>query len=293
MSVTGIWAAALTPVTHDLQPDSRRAIPYLRGLLANGCDGVNVLGTTGEAMSFGADQRERYVRELADSGLPPDQMMAGTGAASLDDAARLTKAALECGFAAALVMPPFFFRDASDDGVAAFFEALIARVAPPPRSLLYYNFPRMSGIALHARLADRLIADFGEHIFGMKDSSNDAQLQREIAARHPSFAILPGSESDLLDARARGAAGCISGSVALWARLAKDVFESGDRAKSEELRRNRAALDGLPLVPVMKHLTAALRSDPEWERPMPPQERLSAQARETLARRGLAREAAT
>ena len=103
-------------------------------------------------------------------------------------------------------MPPFFHRDASDEGIVAFFDALLARVNPPPRSVLLYNFPRMSGIRFLPELVDRLVAASEGRIFGMKDSSNEASLQEEIARRHPEFCIFPGSESDMLGAKSRGAA---------------------------------------------------------------------------------------
>ena len=243
-AIGGIWAAALTPFTADFQPDAARAIPYYRELLENGCDGINVLGTTGEAMSLSVEQRVRYMQSLACSGLPMARMMAGTGAAALDDAVELTRAALDCGFAAALIMPPFFYREASDDGIAAFFHTLFARAMPPRKSVLLYNFPRMAGVVLHADLVDRLVDASRGRIFGMKDSSNDARLQAEIIGRRPEFSIFPGSESDLAEAKSRGAAGCISGSVALWPQLAKNVFESGDEAQPRSCiavaRRSRA-----------------------------------------------------
>jgi 4-hydroxy-tetrahydrodipicolinate synthase len=283
-AIRGIWAAALTPVAADFQPDAAKAIPYYRELLENGCDGINVLGTTGEAMSLSAEQRVHYMRLLASSGLPMARMMAGTGAAALDDAVELTRAALDCGFAAALIMPPFFYGEASDDGIAAFFDALFARAKLPRKSVLLYNFPRMSGVALHADLVDRLVEASGDRIFGMKDSSNDECLQSEIICRRPGFSIFPGSESDLAEAKRRGAAGCISGSVALWPRLAKNVFESGDEAQASELNRRRAALDGVPLVGAMRYLIAAQRGEPEWERTMPPQEPLSVEQRKSLDR---------
>lgn len=279
----GVWAAVLTPIADGLEPDAGRAAPYYRDLLRDGCDGINVLGTTGEAMSFSTGQRIRYMEALAGSGLPMERAMAGTGAASLDDAVRLTRAALDCGFRAALVMPPFFHRDASDEGIEAFFDALLARVNPRPRSVLLYNFPKMSGITFSAELVDRLIAASDGRIFGMKDSSNDVPLQKEIARRNPQFAIFPGSEGGLLAAKSRGAAGCISGSVALWPRLAKEVFDSEDAAKGDELDRLRGSLDGIAFVPAVRHLTAAQRHDPQWERVMPPQQPLSARERGRLA----------
>jgi 4-hydroxy-tetrahydrodipicolinate synthase len=283
--VKGIWAAVLTPVDANLSPDEPRAIEHYRELLACGCDGINLLGTTGEAMSFAADQRLRLMERLASSGLPRERIMAGTGAASLGDAARLTRFAFECGFAAALVMPPFFFRDAGDDGIVAFFDALLSRADAPAKRVLLYNFPRMSGITFHSALVDRLLAEFPETIAGMKDSSNDARLQAEILARHPGQLVFPGSESDLLAAKRRGVVGCISGSVALWPELAKTVFDTGDEAKAAQLAQRRAALDGIPFIPAVRHLTATMRGDPAWERAMPPNTALTLRERRTLAQR--------
>ncbi len=280
--ISGIWAAVLTPVDAGFTPDAFRAIAYYRDLLSCGCDGINLLGTTGEAMSFDVGRRMEFMEAVASSDLPVERVMAGTGAASIGDAVRLTRHAFDCGFAAALVMPPFFYRDASDDGILAFFDALLARTNAPPQRTLLYNFPRMSGVEFHPDLVDRLMAAFPEAIAGMKDSSNDAKLQRGILARHPNFAILPGSEAELRAARARGAAGCISGSVALWPRLAGAVFAGGDERQAAELQRRRAALDGVPLVPAMRYLTATLRADPAWERPVPPLVPLSAQERTAL-----------
>jgi 4-hydroxy-tetrahydrodipicolinate synthase len=281
----GIWSAVLTPVTETFDPDPSVAVPYYRELLERGCSGLNLLGTTGEAMSFSAHQRVRFMEAIASSGLPKERLMAGTGAASLDDAAAQTRAAFDCGLRAALVMAPFFFREVGDEAVLAFFEALLTRVNPGPQSILLYNFPRMSGIAFSLSLIDRLVAAFGNVICGMKDSSNDAQLQAGVLEKHPRLKIFPGSESDLLAAKMRGAAGCISGSVALWPELACEVFAKGEPVKAEELRQKRAALDGVPFVPSMRYLTAASRNEPAWLRPMPPQPALTADERQRLLQR--------
>lgn len=284
-SVTGIWAAVATPIDAELSPDASRALPYYRELLQRGCNGINALGTTGEAMSFNVDQRLRFMEALASSGMPMERIMVGTGAASLADTAYLTRRAFDCAFAAALVMPPFFFRDACDEGIVAFFDALFARANPPPRSVLLYNFPRMSGITFHPALVDRLLTYFPDTIAGMKDSSNDASLQSAVLARHTELALLPGSESELLAAKARGVAGCISGSVALWPELAEAVFASGDKTQGDELTRCRAALDGVPFIPAVHYLIAVARNDPAWERAMPPNRALTPQQARTLASR--------
>lgn len=281
----GIWAAVLTPVDERFAPDVSRAAVYYGELLERGCNGINLLGTTGEAMSLSGPQRARFMEGVAAAGLPMERAMTGTGAASLDDTVRLTGLAFDCGFAAALIMPPFFYRDVSDDGIVAFFDALFARTAPPSKRILLYNFPRMSGVPFHPALVDRLVREFPEAIAGMKDSSNDPQLQSQILARHPELHVFPGSESGLLAAKGRGVAGCISGSVALWPELAQHAFASDDAARGEELTRRRAELDALPFIPAVRHLVARERDDAAWERALPPNVPLSGEQRAALMQR--------
>ncbi len=226
LQLRGVFSAVLTPFDSDLRPDAEKAIPYYRSLLERGCDGLNVLGTTGEAMSIGLADRRRYMERIA-SALPAQQLMTGTGASALADAVHLTRAAFDLGFAAALIIPPFYFREVDDEGIVRFFGELFDRTQPPQNGVLLYNFPRMSGITFHAALVERLVREFPGIIRGVKDSSNTIELEREIHGRCPDLDVFPGSESLLADARADGLAGCISGSVALWPELAAQVWREG------------------------------------------------------------------
>jgi 4-hydroxy-tetrahydrodipicolinate synthase len=263
----GIWSAVLTPVDAQLRPDVGKAIDYYRWLLREGIDGLNVLGTSGEAPSLGIRERIAYTEAVA-ADLPVDRIMVGTGTTSLDDTVRLTQTALDCGFAAALIMPPFFYRDAGDDGIVAFLDALLSRLNDPGRRLMLYNFPAASGITFRAALVDRLIAEFPEAIIGMKDSSNDARLQREILAQHRHLAVLPSSEEHICDARELGTWGCISGSVALWPQLAQRVWKTGEGA--QRLAALRKSVAGPKMLARVRYLTGKARGDDWWERPMPP-----------------------
>jgi len=265
----GVCSAVLTPFDADFRPDPSVAVPYYEALLRSGCDALNLMGTTGEAMSIAIDDRLEYLEAIAQSGLPLERMMAGTGAASLLDAIRITRKALEAGFAAALVMPPFFYRGISDDGVMHFFERFFEGAHPPRGSILLYNFPAMSGITFSADLVDRLLGMYPGLIAGMKDSSNDIVLQRTILERHPDLMIYPGAELCLADARKRGAAGCISASVALWPELAARVWR-GD-APQDELTKKRESLAGLPMIPCVRYLLSRKTEDMNWERCVPPQ----------------------
>jgi 4-hydroxy-tetrahydrodipicolinate synthase len=269
----GVCSAVLTPFDAQFRPDAAVAVPYYEELLRTGCDALNLMGTTGEAMSIAIDDRLRFMESIAKGSLPLERMMVGTGAASLRDAVRLTRAALDLGFAAVLVMPPFFYRGITDDGVVRFFEEFFAGVAPQRARTLLYNFPAMSGITFSADLVDRLLDGFPQLIAGMKDSSNDAALQSEILRRHPGFLMYPGSELSLADARERGVAGCISASVALWADVAARVWRGEE--PQDDLTRRRQSLAGLPTVPAVRHLVSQQTGNPEWKRCVPPQMPLS------------------
>ncbi|HET9095708.1 MAG TPA: dihydrodipicolinate synthase family protein [Candidatus Baltobacteraceae bacterium] len=267
--LAGVCAAVVTPFDADLRPDARVAAAHYESLLRSGCDSLNVLGTTGEAMSVSVDDRLRFMESIAGSGLPRERMMIGTGATALGDAIRLTGAAFRLGFAAALLMPPFFYRGISDDGVMHFFEHLFEGVHPPANGILLYNFPAMTGITFHAGLVDRLMSFFPGIIGGIKDSSNDADLQREIHERHPDLLVFPSSESFLTDARERGYAGCISGTVALWPQLAARVW-AGDSGAQNDLTDRRETIARIPLLPGVRYVLARVSGDPDWERSMPP-----------------------
>lgn len=269
-ALRGIWSATITPVTPEFEPNAQRAIPYYRELLEHGCDGLNVLGTTGEAMSFSVDQRLRFMEAIATSGLPMARIMFGTGAASLADAARLMRGAFDLGVAAALVMPPFFYRDATDEGIMQFFDVLLARGYQSGNRVFLYNLPRMSGITFHADLVDRLTLAFPEAIAGMKDSSNTKELQSSVLARHPDFTVFPGSEEYVLEAKAYGAAGCISGTVCLWPKLAKSVFETGDESEAKRLAENRRAISVDSIIATVRDRVATAYDDNEWRRSMLP-----------------------
>ena len=142
----GVIAAIATAVEETGEPDCARSIALARFLLANGCDGLNVLGTTGEATSFSFEQRRRVMNAYAEAGLPLDRMMVGTGAAALADAIALTKHAAELGFAGALIVPPFYYKAVPDDGLVGYVDAIVQATSETPIPIYLYHFPAMSGL---------------------------------------------------------------------------------------------------------------------------------------------------
>jgi 4-hydroxy-tetrahydrodipicolinate synthase len=269
-SLDGVIAAIATAVDGNGEPDCERSVALARFLLADGCDGLNVLGTTGEATSFSIDQRRRVMTAYARSGLPLDRMMVGTGAAALADAIALTRHAAELGFAGALVLPPFYYKAVADDGLVAVIEAIVTATAAEPIPLYLYHFPAQSGLHWHVALVRRLLQTFGERIVGLKDSSGDMAYAREAAGILPRFKVFPSTEAALPEARSGTFAGCISATANLNADLCARAFRSGDAAALGEAVAIRKLFDGKPLVPGVKALLAHIHSDPQWGRVEPP-----------------------
>src|SRR6266699_4441154 len=197
----GVIAAVATPINEDGSPDVARATKLALYLVDNGCDGLNVLGTTGEATSFSLEERKRVMNAYRDARLPLDRMMVGTGAAATADAVALTRYASELGFAGALVLPPFYYKGVPDDGLVAYIEAIVQATAERPIPIYLSHFPAQSGLPWHVKLLRRLLDAFGARIVGLKDSSGDMAYAREAAAISPSFKVFPSTEAVLTQAR--------------------------------------------------------------------------------------------
>jgi 4-hydroxy-tetrahydrodipicolinate synthase len=266
----GVIAAIATAIDDKGEPDCARATALARFLLDTGCDGLNVLGTTGEATSFSLDQRRRVMSAYAEGGLPLDRMMVGTGAAALADAVALTRHAAELGFAGALVLPPFYYKVVHDDGLVAYIDAILAATAARPIPIYLYHFPAQSGLHWHVALIRRLLDTFGERIVGLKDSSGDMAYAREAAGILPRFKVFPSTEAALPEARSGPFAGCISATANLNADLCARAYRTGDAAALNEAVAIRKLFDGKPLVPGIKALLAHIHGAPQWERVEPP-----------------------
>src|SRR3990170_2549808 len=196
-TLSGVIAAIATPVDESGAPDRPRAVKLARFLLDNGCDGLNVLGTTGEATSFSLDERKSVMDAYKANALPLDRLMVGTGAAALSDAVALTRHAAELGFAGALVLPPFYYKGAPDDGLFAYIETIVKATADKPIPIYLYHFPAQSGLPWHVALIRRLIETHGSRIAGLKDSSGDMAYAREAAKITPGFDVFPSTEAAL------------------------------------------------------------------------------------------------
>jgi 4-hydroxy-tetrahydrodipicolinate synthase len=275
-TLSGVIAAIATPIDEGGAPDLKRAVKLARYLLDNGCDGLNVLGTTGEATSFAREERMAVMNAYKAERLPLDRLMVGTGAAALSDAVALTRHAAEIGFAGALVLPPFYYKGVPDDGLAAYIGALVQATTDKPIPLYLYHFPAMSGLPWHLTLIKRLLESFPTRIVGLKDSSGDMAYARAAAAISPDFAVFPSTEAALLEARGGAFAGCISATANCNADLCARAWYDGDTAALDAAVMIRKLFDGKPLVSGVKALLAHIHGDPALARVKPPLAPLSA-----------------
>lgn len=275
-ALVGVIAAIVTPVNATGEPDFDKFRIWAEYLLDNGCDGLNVLGTTGEATSFSSAQRLELMTRIRGAGLPMDRLMVGTGAASVHDAALLTKAAADLGFAGALVLPPFYYKGVPDGGIVRYFDRIVEATSHRPVPLYLYNFPALSGIKYEPALVETLARKFGPRIRGLKDSSGDMEYARAIAKLPYGIDVFPSNESALDDARAGTFAGCISATANVNASYCQRAFHDGDADALQKARAVRLLFNGSHLVPSIKAVVSDILGDMQFADVLPPFEKLSA-----------------
>ena len=275
-------AAIATPIEASGAPDLTRALSLARYLLDNGCDGLNVLGTTGEATSFARDERMAVMSAYKAAGLPLDRLMVGTGAAAVSDAVALTRHAAELGFAGALVLPPFYYKGVPDDGLIAYIDTLVQATADKPIPIYLYHFPAMSGLPWHVTLIKRLLEFVPSRIVGLKDSSGDMAYARSAAAIAPDFAVFPVDRSRAPRSARRRLRRLHLGHRQSQRRSVRARLARGDAGALDAAVAIRKLFDGKPLVSGVKALLAHIHDDPALARVKPPLAAFSAADRATV-----------
>src|SRR5512134_486528 len=194
----GVFAAVLTPFDQDGAPDAAALALHCRWLLSNGCDGLSVLGTTGEGASLSVDERIGVLERLITDGIPARVLLPGTGCCAVPDTVRLTARAVHLGVPGVLMVPPFYYKNVSEDGLFAAFSEVIERVGDDRLRVYLYHFPQMSAVPLTATVIERLLARYPDTVAGMKDSSGEFANMADIVRRFPGFGVFSGSDELLL-----------------------------------------------------------------------------------------------
>lgn len=287
----GIVAAAATPLHDDRTIDLVRLVSHCRNLLDQGCHGINLLGTTGEATSFTLGQRLTAMSAVAGAGLPLDRFMVGTGAASIDDAITLTRAARDLNFAGALLLPPFYYKPLDNAALVSYVGTLIENVGRQGLRLYLYHYPALSGVPYPVEVVQTLKRLYEEELVGLKDSSGDLEFSATMAAAVRDFDVFPSAEGAIGMAKEKKFAGVISATANITAPFARSAWDNaGTEQAKDDLAKAvalRAAISSVPLVAGVKHSLSNTDHYSGWRRMKPPLRPLNA-AEEAKLMRALA-----
>jgi 4-hydroxy-tetrahydrodipicolinate synthase len=274
--IHGVWSPVLVPVHDDFSMDVERFLVHARWLLDQGCHGLALFGTTSEANSFSLEERMGLLEAALEAGIGPQQIMVGTGCCALPDSVRLTRHAVDNGCKKVLMLPPFYYKGMSDAGLYRSYAEVIERVADDGLRVLFYHFPKLSGVPITTGLIELLLSDYPGIIAGLKDSSGDWSNTADLIERFPEMSIFPGSERFLRQGLDHGGAGCITATANVNAAGARGVWDAWT-GNSEELdTRNehliavRTVIEAHPVIPAQKYLLARHRNDAAWRRVRPP-----------------------
>jgi 4-hydroxy-tetrahydrodipicolinate synthase len=284
----GVLAPVLTPFRRDLSPDAQRFARHCRWLLAHGCAALAPFGTTSEANSLSVEERERLLDALLDDGIPPDRLLPGTGCCAWPDSVRLTAQAVRRGCAGVLMLPPFYYKAVSDDGLFRAFAEVIERVGDDRLRVYLYHIPPVAQVGIGPRLVERLLRAYPRIVAGMKDSSGDPGNTRTMRERFAGegFGVFVGSERFLLENLRGGGVGCITATANVNPGAIDHLFREWRSPSAERLQEDvnaiRAAIERRPVIPGLKAILAHHAADPAWLTVRPPLVELSAAEREGL-----------
>jgi len=271
--LAGVYAAAVTPLKNDSTLDLESVPALLAFLASRGCHGALFFGTTGEGPSFSPGERESLLRTVRAHRqlIPGFRLLAGTGTPSLSETIELTKLAFELGYDGVVVLPPYYFRNASDEGLFNWFSEVITQAVPPDKYLLGYHFPKVAGIGLSVDLLSRLKDAFPVQFAGIKDSSHDPALASTLGQKFGSeLVVLSGTDSYLQLAMQNKAAGCITAPANLISpdlREVWDLSQAGEDASEAQARvtKQRHILEKYPPFPsTLKALMHRMYELPKW-----------------------------
>ena len=288
--LAGVYAAAVTPIGTDSSLDLASAPALLNFLASRGCHGAVLFGTTGEGPSFSPAERETLMRAAGEAreSLPGFRLIAGTGTPSLFETIDLTKLAFDLGYDGVLVVPPYYFRKATDNGLFTWFSELIHKAVPPDGYLLGYHFPNVAGIGFSMELLIRLKETFPTQFAGIKDSSHDAALARNLGERFgPDLMVLTGTDSYLQLAMQNKAAGCITAPANVISPDLREAWDLMNEGKDPvetlaRVKKQRDILDRYPpFPPTLKALLHRLHGFPRWK-VRPPLESIAEELEEQM-----------
>ena len=287
--IRGVLAPVLTPFRADLSPDKERFIAHCQWLLAQNC-GLAVFGTTSEANSLAAEERSALLDELVATGIDTARIMVGTGCCSIAETVRLTSQAVKHGCAGVLMLPPFYYKGVSEEGLYRYFSEVVQRVGDPRLRIYLYHIPPVAVVGITPALVERLLTSYPAVIAGMKDSSGDWNNTKMFldAFAQSGFGVFAGSESFLLANMRNGGAGTISATANVNPAAIHQLYVEWKNADADDQQATLNVIRDAfgkkyPLISALKQGLAIYANDPAWAKVRPPLVELTSEQATTLA----------
>jgi 4-hydroxy-tetrahydrodipicolinate synthase len=287
--IRGVLAPVVTPFGADLAPDKERFIAHCQWLLSQNC-GLVVFGTTSEANSLAAEERATLLDELIASGVDAARVIVGTGCCSVTETVQLTTQAVKHGCAGVLMLPPFYYKGVSEEGLYRYFSEIVQRVSDPRVRIYLYHIPPVAVVGITAGLVERLLKSYPDAIAGIKDSSgdwNNTRIFLDAFARH-GFDVFVGSESFLLANMRNGGVGTISATANVNPAAIHKLYEEWKNADADDQQAKLNVIrdtfwKNYPLISALKQAIAIYANDPAWAKVRPPLVELTTEQTRTLA----------
>ncbi|HET6234359.1 MAG TPA: dihydrodipicolinate synthase family protein [Acetobacteraceae bacterium] len=278
LKITGVYCAAVTPVTDDLAPDHAAFVAHCRRLLNDGCDGIAMLGTTGEANSFSSAERKTLLEAVITGGVRPERLLPGTGVAALTETVELTRHALSLGVNRVVMLPPFYYKGISEDGLFASYAEVVERIGDARLQVVLYHIPQFSAVPITFPVIARLRARYSSVFVGLKDSAGEMSNMVALVDEFPGFAVLAGADPLMLPLLRKGGAGCITATSNLIARDLAFIFRHyADPARAADVEAAQARVVAMrsrvskfAQIASIKALIAGQTGHVSWRKLRPP-----------------------
>ena len=286
--IEGVLSPVITSFTRDYAPDAGRFVRHCKWLLKSGCAGLAVFGTNSEANSLSVSEKRHLLEKLVEGGVPASALMPGTGHCALSDSIEMTRAAVQMGCAGVLMLPPFYYKGVSDEGLYRNFAEIIERVGDERLQLYLYHIPPVAQVGISLNLIEKLLGKYPGIVAGVKDSSGDWPNTKAMLDNFAKggFDVFAGSEVFLLDNMRNGGKGCITATGNINPGPIANVYKNWRSADADQLQAGitatRKIVQKQPMIPALKSAVAHFGNDPQWRTCRPPLVELSSSQEESL-----------
>ena len=280
--ISGSYCAVLTPLKNNLSINNNLHLRHCQSLMQKGLDGLTIFGTNGEASSFSIKQKINSIEFLLENRIDASNLLIGSGSASLEDAIALTSFSSKIGAKASLLIPPFYFKNVTDDGVISYYRKVIEQTGDNNFRFLLYNIPQHSGVTINFNIIESLLKLYPNNVLGLKDSTGNMDNMLKTIKYFNDFAVFCGNGAMALHITKRGGAGAITGDANITAKLLSFIIHNFKREKEidnfdsiQNLIENiRNVLSSHEQISLLKAYYSIADNIEEWNNVMPPLKRI-------------------